>query len=138
MSDTRRVKSDPIRGEGVMSTAAAEAFPFLNAGTKLHYRGGGDTPTAARMRAAKDVGITPAQAERIWKRWSRMASVDGDVYRLLRNRYETICKKTEAAADALEARRLGGNEHAVDTGRHTAGEGTSAARVRVAETEEVK
>src|SRR5690606_31143527 len=94
---------------------AMEAFAFLNAGIKKNYRGWGDTPTAARDRAAKEAGITPAQAERIWKRWKHMASVDGDVYRALRTAYETLCEKTEAAADAMERRRLGaiGPENAV-------------------------
>ncbi len=138
MSDTRRVKSDPKRGAGVMSTAAVEAFSFLNALTKHHYRGWGDTPTAARERAAKDAGITPAQAERVWKRWKSMASMDGDVYRSLRNRYEAICARTEAAADALEARRLGtkAQNNAVDQGRQTAGEGNVSGRASVAEKEE--
>ncbi|MBA3576213.1 MAG: hypothetical protein H0W39_01155 [Sphingomonas sp.] len=88
-----------------MSSATVEAFEYLNAGTKLHYRGCGDTPTAARARAARDAGITPAQAERLWKRWRQMASVDGDVYRALRNRYETICHQIETKADGYEAER---------------------------------
>ncbi|WP_287323747.1 hypothetical protein [Mesorhizobium sp.] len=104
MSDTRRVKSDLERGSKVMGTslAAMEAFNLLNAGTRKHYRGGGDTPTAARDRAAKEAGITPAQAERVWKRWKTMASVDGDVYRRLRNRYGYLCSWIEKAADAME------------------------------------
>lgn len=102
MSDTRRVKSDPKRGDSVMSTATVEAFEFLNAGTRKHYRGAGDSPTAARDRAAKEAGITPAQAERVWKRWRTMASVDGDVYRGLRNKYGHLCAWIENAADAME------------------------------------
>ena len=126
MSDTRQVESDPVRGESVMSTAVVEAFEYLNAGTKLHYRGAGDTPTAARERAAKDAGITPAQAERLWKRWRHMASVDGDVYRALRNRYEGLCRAIEDKADALEARRLGRTGNAVDQSAGKAGEGTGS------------
>lgn len=124
MSDTRRVKSDPKRGVSVMSMAATEAFDFLNALTKRNYRGWGDTPTAARDRAAKEAGITPAQAERVWKRWKRMTSVDGDVYRALRNTYETLCEKTEAAADAMERSRLGrtGNAVSIEQGRDPAPE----------------
>jgi hypothetical protein len=105
MSDTKRVKSDPKRGESVMSIAVGEAFKYLNAGTKKHYRGAGDTPTAARNRAAREAGISPAQAERIWKRWKTMASVDGDVYRALRNKYESLCVRVENAADAMEQER---------------------------------
>jgi len=102
MSDTRRVRNDPKQGEVVMSAAAVEAFEYLNALTRNNYRGGGDTPTAARDRAAKEAGISPAQAERVWKRWKTMASVDGDVYRNLRNRYEAMCARIERAAEAME------------------------------------
>ncbi|MER8925811.1 hypothetical protein [Mesorhizobium sp. M0859] len=107
MSDTRRVKSDLKQGNSVMSTsiAAMEAFDLLNAGTRQHYRGAGDTPTAARNRAAKEAGISPAQAERVWKRWRTMASVDGDVYRRLRNRYGNLCAWIENTADAMERER---------------------------------
>lgn len=102
MSDTRRVKSGLKRGSNVMSIAVTEAFDFLNAGIRKHYKGAGDTPSAARERAAKDAGISPAQAERLWKRWRTMASVDGDVYRALRNKYESLCLRVENAAEAME------------------------------------
>lgn len=130
MSDTRRVKNDPKRGKGVMSTAAVEAFGYLNELTRHYNRGWGDTQTAARDRVAKDAGISPAQAERLWKRWQRMTSVDGDVYRGLRNLYETSCTWAETKADALEARRLGtkANNHAVTQGSQATGEGTFAGR----------
>jgi hypothetical protein len=129
MSDTRRVKSGPKWGVSVMSTAASEAFGFLNALTKRQYRGWGDTATAARDRAARDAGITPAQAERVWKRWQSMASVDGDVYRALRNRYETICEKHEQAAAASRAERLElkAGRNAVDQGPLREGEGSDPA-----------
>ena len=105
MSDTRRVKGDPKRGSHTMSTAVSEAFEFLNAGTRKNYRGAGDTASAARERAAREAGISPAQAERLWKRWRTMASVDGDVYRALRNRYEYLCQRVESAAEAMELER---------------------------------
>ena len=89
-----------------MSTAATEAFSFLNRLTQREYRGWGDTATAARERAARNAGITPAQAERVWKRWQRMASIDGDVYRALRNQYEALCEANEQAAAADRAERL--------------------------------
>lgn len=85
-----------------MSTAAAEAFGYLNAAVRQHYRGGGDTPTAARARAARETGITSAQADRVWKRWRTMGSVDGDVYRALRNWYEALCEKIENKAALME------------------------------------
>lgn len=104
MSDTRRVTSDPKQGER-MSSAAHEAFDYLNELQKHEYRGWGDTASAARDRAARKAGITPAQAERVWKRWQSMRTVNGDVYRALRNAYEAACIRMENAADAIEAKR---------------------------------
>lgn len=101
MSDTRRVISDPKQGER-MSSAAHEAFDYLNELQKHEYRGWGDTASAARDRAARKAGITPAQAERVWKRWQSMRTVNGDVYRALRNAYEAACLKIEHAAAAME------------------------------------
>ena len=130
MSDTRRVRFDPRRGISAMSTAASEAFGFLNRLTQRQYRGWGDTATAARDRAARDAGITPAQAERVWKRWQRMASVDGDVYRALRNRYEELCLANEQAAAAYRAERLQlkAERYAVVEGKARQSLGEGAAR----------
>jgi hypothetical protein len=107
MSDRKRVTSDPKQGESAMSNsiAAEEAFEFLNAGTRQFYRGQGDTPTAARDRAARAAGITTAQAERVWKRWRDMKAPNGDVYRLLRNAYGHLCTSIENKADAIAAER---------------------------------
>lgn len=138
MSDTRRVKYDPKRGVNVMSTAVVEAFGYLNDLTKKYDRGWGDTRTAARDRVAKDAGITPAQAERLWKRWQRMGSIDGDVYRGLRNLYEKLCERTEAAADALEARRLERTGNAVLQSPAPVGAGTTPRRRAGDQKEEVK
>lgn len=126
MGDTRRVKYDPKQGNSDMSSsiAATEAFEYLNAGVRKHYRGAGDTPTAARDRAAREAGISPAQAERIWKRWRNMTSVNGDVYRSLRNTYEHLCSRVERAADAIEAKR-----HEIE-GNHASLERTQTARPR--------
>ena len=110
MSDRRRVTSDLYRGK-FMSMAAKDAFDFLNALTKTEYRGWGDTATAARDRAARKAGVTPAQAERVWKRWQNMKTVNGDVYRALRNAYESACIKHETAADAYRAERLNLEAH---------------------------
>ncbi|MBZ9894218.1 hypothetical protein LB545_07655 [Mesorhizobium sp. BR1-1-6] len=128
MGDTKRVRSDLKRGISVMSTAASEAFCFLNKLTQREYRGWGDTATAARERAARNAGITPAQAERVWKRWQRMASIDGDVYRALRNKYEALCEANEQAADAYRAERLQlRNGNAVDQKHGGEGVGTTFA-----------
>lgn len=115
MSDPVRGKSAPFEDE-CMSTAAQEAFSYLNELQKVEYRGWGDTATAARDRVARKAGITPAQAERVWKRWQSMKTVNGDVYRALRNAYEAACIKIENAAAALEreAQEIEAS-HAVDT-----------------------
>jgi hypothetical protein len=109
MSEPRRSKSVPKRGE-LMSTsiAAREAFELLNAGTKEEFRGWGDTRTAARDRAANKAGLTPAQGERLWKNWQTMKFPNGDVYRLLRNKYGHLCAWIENAADRIdrEAREI--------------------------------
>lgn len=132
MSDRRRVKSDPNGGELMSaSIAAREAFALLNAGTRKHYRGRGDTATAARDRAAREAGITPAQAERVWKRWQEMKAVNGDVYRSLRNTYGHLCSWIEGTADKLEQQRReieGTNE--TDAGRMPIGTGLVGASAR--------
>lgn len=112
-----------------VSPAAKEAFDLLNAGMKAHFRGYGDTPTAARDRAAEEAGVTPAQAERLWKNWRTMIYPNGDVYRCLRNKYGHLCAWVEEAADALEARRLRRAENAVVESRQATGERDTAGTV---------
>lgn len=103
MSEPRRCVSAPKRGEPMSNSVAAhEAFELLNAATRQEYRGWGDTQTAARDRAAQKAGVTPAQAERLWKNWRTMKFPNGDVYRGLRNTYGHLCSWIENAADALE------------------------------------
>lgn len=128
MCDRRRVRSDLIRGK-FMSSAANEAFAFLNALTQKSFRGWGDTVTAARDRAAKQAGVSPAQAERVWKRWQSMKTVNGDVYRSLRNAYEAACLANEEAADRYEAERLSMRKiYAVDQKPASAGQFENHAR----------
>lgn len=109
------------------SIAAREAFELLNAGTKEEFRGWGDTRTAARDRAASNAGITPAQGERLWKNWQTMKFPNGDVYRLLRNKYGHLCAWIENAADRIdrEAREIE-EGHAVYRGAPQALESTEA------------
>lgn len=110
MSEPNRGKSVPKQGE-LMSTsvspAAEEAFAFLNAGTKIEWRAYGDTKTAARDRAARKAGVTPAQAERLWKQWRTMKHPNGDVYRNLRNAYGHLCEWVEGKAMAIEREAQG-------------------------------
>lgn len=120
MGDTRRVRNDLKQDESVMSVAVIEAFDLLNAGTRKHYRGAGDTSTAARERAAREAGISPAQAERLWKRWRTMGSVDGDVYRGLRNTYGRLCEWIENDAAAMERQAIEDND-ATDQGHPSVG-----------------
>lgn len=87
--------------------AAEEAFKFLNAGTRIEWRAYGDTKTAARDRAARKAGVTPAQAERLWKNWRTMKFPNGDVYRNLRNAYEHLCQVIEDKAAAVEREAQG-------------------------------
>lgn len=125
MSEPRQYGSRPIKGETMSnSVAAREAFDLLNAATRNEYRGWGDTQTAARDRAARKAGVTPAQAERLWKNWRSMKFPNGDVYRSLRNTYGHLCSWIETAADAIEAKR-----HEIE-GSNAAFEGNRAARQR--------
>jgi hypothetical protein len=111
------------------SIAAREAFDLLNAATVKEYRGWGDTRTAARDRAADQAGVTPAQAERLWKNWQTMKFPNGDVYRLLRNKYGHLCSWIEKAGDAVEAKRLEIEEtYAVNKRPVPSGAGDSDAR----------
>lgn len=125
MCDRSRCESAPIRGKSMSnSVAAEEAFTLLNAATRNEYRGWGDTQTAARDRAARKAGVTPAQAERLWKHWRSMKSMNADVYRGLRNTYGHLCSWIENAADAIEAKRIEIEES------NAAFEGNRAARRR--------
>jgi len=111
------------------SIAAKEAFELLNAAAKKEWRGWGDTKTAARDRAARRAGLTPSQAERLWKNWQTMKSVNGDVYRSLRNTYGHLCTWIENAADAVEAKRLQIEaSHETEESSRQAGGATVAAR----------
>ncbi|MCA0032722.1 hypothetical protein [Mesorhizobium sp. B263B2A] len=106
MSEPSRYGSVPKQGDQMStSVAAKEAFELLNAATQKEWRGWGDTRTAARDRAAKKAGLTPAQAERLWKNWQTLKFPNGDVYRLLRNKYGHLCAWVENAADAMERER---------------------------------
>lgn len=110
MSEPKQSGSVPKRGELMgqsISPAAEEAFKFLNAGTRIEWRAYGDTNTAARDRAARKAGVTPAQAERLWKNWRTMKFPNGDVYRNLRNAYEHLCRAIEDKAAAVEREAQG-------------------------------
>lgn len=118
------------------SVAAREAFELLNAATKQEYRGWGDTQTAARDRAARKAGVSPAQAERVWKRWKSMKIMNGDVYRDLLLTYGHLCTWVENTADRIEAKRLSiGDSHAPFKSSQTAGVRALAADDRTGQAE---
>ncbi|TPJ70483.1 MULTISPECIES: hypothetical protein [unclassified Mesorhizobium] len=137
MSEPERYASVPKRGEAMStSVAAKEAFELLNAATQKEWRGWGDTRTAARDRAAKKAGLTPAQAERLWKNWQTLKFPNGDVYRLLRNKYGHLCAWIENAADAMERERREIEENdATDQSRSPVAGGMARAAQGAAERE---
>ena len=135
MSEPRRYESAPKRDEQMStSIAAREAFDLLNAAAKKEWRGWGDTRTAARDRAAKKAGLTPAQAERLWKNWQTMKTVNGDVYRALRNSYGHLCEwiETHAARLDQEAAEIEGSNATTRSARQAVA-GMEAATRRAAE-----
>lgn len=113
MSDTRRVKSDPTRGELVMRALAdTQGMPvpqkanyWLETITKAHHKGRHDTWTAARDRAAKKAGVELPMAERIWKRWKSMNDIGGETVIKLMLAYEEMVQRNNEAADGYMAER---------------------------------
>jgi hypothetical protein len=121
MSTSSVVKQD------YLSPAAWEAFELLKAATKEEYRVWGDTKTAARNRAAQKAGVTPAQAERLWKTWRTVKFPNGDVYRNLRNKYGHLCSWIEDKAEAIEREAQAIEEsHAVNRGALASGQSSEA------------
>ena len=126
MSEPKQSRSVPKRGELMgtsISPAAEEAFKFLNDGTRIEWRAYGDTKTAARDRAARKAGLTPAQAERLWKNWRTMKFPNGDVYRNLRNAYEHLCQVIEDKAAAVEREAQGTEDQDADIQGHSSPSG---------------
>lgn len=105
--DTRHVARDTRRGsEEEMNNAVTEANFYLNELARLLHRGQGDTLGAARDRAARVAGIERSYAKRIWDRWQTMNDVSGEAYRRLRQAYEQVCERHEAAAAEYRHQRL--------------------------------
>jgi hypothetical protein len=104
MSDKRRVARDKRRVEDDSMSAVLEARHYLEALTIAQHRGPTDTWTAARDRAAKQIGLERSYAARIWNRWQSMKDVSGAAYRALQLAYEAQCERNETAA--AHTRRL--------------------------------
>lgn len=68
--------------------ALDEARHWLGRLTALEFRGPGDTIGAARTRLAREVGIRPSYAARMWNRAAEMTGVAGGAYRALRLAYD--------------------------------------------------
>lgn len=106
MSDTRLVAHDNKHGRQSMSDVAVqEARQWLEALTVARHRGPRDTWTAARDRTAKEIGLEPSYAARIWHRWDSMKDVSGGAYRRLSLAYTALCERNERAAAEYRARR---------------------------------
>lgn len=114
MSDTRGVENDTKGGDKVMRaltdtdgmTTPERAEFWLQGLAWAKHRGRHDTWTAARDRAAKDAGVTPTIAKRIWQRLERMSDVGGDALLHLMLAYERACQNNEDAIAAYRAERL--------------------------------
>ena len=97
MSDNRIVRSDNKLGETNMSIhVVIETRTMLEALIVASHRGPRDTWTAARDRAARDIGLKPTYAARLWHRWETMKDVSGDAYRSIRAAYDAQCDHNEA------------------------------------------
>lgn len=114
MSDIRRVESDTKRAEEVMRALAdtagmgtpQRAAFWLEKLAADRHKGRHDTWTAARDRAAEDIGLERSLAKRIWQRWQTMNDVSGTPLLTLMLAYEAMCEEIEASADAMRAERV--------------------------------
>jgi hypothetical protein len=96
MSDTRIVRSDNRSSELNMSVhVVIETRSMLEALTIASHRGPRDTWTAARDRTARQIGVKPSYAARVWHRWETMKDVSGDAYRSIRAAYDAQCLHNE-------------------------------------------
>lgn len=130
--DTRCVGSDKGRRVSIMSTAVQQSAEYLVALARLYHRGHGDTWSAARDRAAKAAGVEPSYAKRIWDRWRTMRDVSGEAYVKLRQAYEELCERNDAAARAYRAERmrLQAERYEIDKEPTSSGLGAPASRDR--------
>lgn len=87
-----------------------ETRSMLEALIIASHRGPRDTWTAARDRTAKDIGVKPTYAARLWHRWESMKDVSGDAYRSIRAAYDAQCDHNEAMA-ALHRQRAEEKRH---------------------------
>ncbi|QAZ46784.1 hypothetical protein C1M53_31520 [Mesorhizobium sp. Pch-S] len=116
-----------------MSTALIEAALWADELMEAETKSRREKEYVIRDRLAGKIGVSASYLFRLQYKIETMNDVKGSVYRALlkgRELYGLVCERTEAAADALEARRLGtkANNHAVTQGSQATGEGTFAGR----------
>lgn len=92
--------------EHMSMDVVAESQFFAEALQKAEYRGLGDTREAARYRVARKTGVPESYLKRLRYKAHEMTDVAGSVYRNLRQGYDDLCVRNEAAADAYRAERL--------------------------------
>lgn len=87
--------------------ALKEARTWLSRLTAWEYRGPGDTIGAARARLAREVGIRPSYAARMWNRAAEMTGVAGGAYRALKLAYEEQSRRIEDRGEHYRSLREG-------------------------------
>lgn len=99
------------------ATALSEAKEWADLLLDREFRGRGDREKSVRYRLAKKLGIAESYLFRLKYKTNDMKDVAGSVYRALRNAYEDMCERNEAAADRYRAERLGLRGHNETTGQ---------------------
>ncbi|RFC66475.1 hypothetical protein DYI37_03265 [Fulvimarina endophytica] len=99
MSDSRNRENNNRKAYDTMTTIARETYGMLEVLTVSRHRGPRDTWGAARDRTAREIGLKPAYAKRLWERWAEMRDVSGAAYKAVREAYDAQCLKNEMMAD---------------------------------------
>lgn len=101
--------------------ALREALEWHDALMDREFKGRKDKESAARFRLSKKTGVPESYLFRLAHKRREMRDVAGEVYRRL-------CVAIETKADAMESRRVGRTENAVDQRADEAREGTDTRR----------
>lgn len=132
MSDKRVSKiGNGVSGAEMSNAALMEAATWADELMEAETKSRREKEYVVRDRLAGKIGVSTSYLFRLQYKIDTMNDVKGSVYRALmkgRELYGLACERTEAAADALEARRLGRTGNAVDASAGQAGEGTMAGR----------
>lgn len=134
MSDKRVSEiGNGVSGDEMSNAALMEAASWAGELMEAETKSRREKEYVVRDRLAGKIGVSASYLFRLQYKIETMNDVKGSVYRALmmaRQTYGLVCEKTEAAADALEARRLGrtGNAVSIEQGRDPAPERTLAGR----------